>query len=74
MEHYGPQEQTGRCRRCGAELPSEQFVSDLKASLTELHQNYQLSGDDGWLQEYCPTCKRVLRGTAYYQLLGKRFI
>ena len=31
-------------------------------------------GWTGLLQEYCPTCKRVLRGQAYYQLMGKRFL
>jgi hypothetical protein len=74
VAHYGPRPQTGKCRRCGQELPSEQFVSDLKATLTDLGQQYDLGDERGWLQEYCPTCKRVLRGQAYYQLLGKRFL
>jgi hypothetical protein len=74
IEHYGEQPQTGRCRRCGEELPSQQFVEDLKATLGELNQNYDLDDDRGWLQEYCPTCKRVLRGQAYYQLMGRRFL
>jgi hypothetical protein len=74
VEHYSPQRPTGHCRRCNQQLPSFQFVSDLKATLTELNQNYKLHGEHGWLQEYCPTCKRVLRGQAYYQLMGKRFL
>jgi len=74
VEHYGEQPQTGRCRRCGEELPSQQFVDDLKATLGDLGQNYELGSDRGWLQDYCPTCKRVLRGQAYYQLMGKRFL
>jgi hypothetical protein len=74
VEHYGERPQTGACRRCGRELPSQQFVADLKATLTELRQNYDLGPQLGWLQEYCPTCKRVLRGAAYYQLMGKRFL
>jgi hypothetical protein len=74
VEHYGEQVQTGRCKRCGQELPSQQFVDDLKATLVDLYQNYDLGPERGWLQEYCPTCKRVLRGQAYYQLMGKRFL
>lgn len=74
VEHYGSQPQTGRCKRCGQELPSQQFVTDLQATLTDLHQNYNLGNQRGWLQEYCPTCKRVLRGQAYYQMMGKRFL
>ncbi len=74
MEHYGKQPQTGRCKRCGQELPSEQFVQDLKGVLNDLGQNYELGENRGVLQEYCPTCKRILRGEAYYQLMGKRFL
>jgi hypothetical protein len=74
VEHYGAHEQTGRCRRCGAELPSGQFVADLEATLDDLGQRYELGEGLGNLQEYCPTCKRVLRGQAYYQMMGKRFL
>ncbi len=74
VEHYGKQPQTGRCKRCGQEFPSQQFINDLKGVLNDLGQNYDLGGDRGVLQEYCPTCKRVLRGEAYYQLMGKRFL
>ena len=74
MEHYAEQEQTGGCRRCGQQLPSRQFVSDLRLTLGDLHQNYDLGPEHGWLQEYYPTCKRVLRGQAYYQAMGKRFL
>lgn len=65
---------TGTCRRCGGPIPSTQFVRDLQATLTDLGQRYDLGPEYGWLQEYCPTCKRVLRGQAYYQLMGKRFL
>jgi hypothetical protein len=74
VEHYGEQPQSGRCRRCGEELPSLQFVEDLKATLVDLDQNYDLGDDRGSLQEYCPTCKRVLRGQAYFQAMGNRFV
>lgn len=62
------------CRRCGEALPSQPFIDDLKATLGDLHQHYQLDEQLGSLQDYCPTCKRKLRGKAYYQLLGKRFL
>ena len=74
VEHYGKQAQTGRCKRCEKELPSQQFIQDLEGVLNDLGQNYSLGEDRGVLQEYCPTCKRVLRGEAYYQLMGKRFL
>lgn len=74
VEHYGEQAQTGRCTRCGQELPSRQFVEDLKTTLRDLDQDYDLGEGRGWLQEYCPTCKRVLRGQAYYQAMGKQFL
>lgn len=60
VEHYGPQEQTGRCARCGVELPSAQFVADLKTTLGDLGQRYELGDGLGSLQDHCPSCKRVL--------------
>ena len=68
------EEESGICRGCGEALPSQQFVDDLKRTLADLRQDYALSPELGWLQDYCPTCKRKLRGKAYYQLLGKRFL
>jgi hypothetical protein len=74
VAHYGAGPQTGTCRRCGRELPSRQFVADLKATLTDLGQDYDLGGERGSLQDYCPTCKRTLRGAAYYGAMGRRFL
>jgi hypothetical protein len=74
IEHYRAKPQTGRCKRCNHELPSEHFVKDLEGVLSELGQNYNLGDGLGVLQEYCPTCKRVLRGEAYYQLMNNRFL
>lgn len=70
----GSDKQPARCRRCGNELPSQQFIADLEATLRDVGQNYALGDDRGWLQDYCPTCKRVLRGQAYYQTMGRRFL
>ena len=50
------------------------FIADLKATLGDLGQQYALGDDLGALQDYCPACKRILRGQAYYQYLGKRFL
>ena len=61
-----------RCRALRrASCPPQQFVDDLKATLADLGQDYDLGDERGWLQDYCPTCKRVLRGQAYYQSDGK---
>ncbi len=61
------------CRGCATPLPSARFVQDLEATLSDLAQSYAPDPVHGVLQEHCPTCKRMLRGGAYYQLLGKRF-
>jgi hypothetical protein len=65
---------TALCRGCGEPLPSERFIADLKGILADLGQRYELEDDRGNLVDYCPSCKRCLRGTAYYQLMGKRFL
>lgn len=83
IEHYGPREQketvmvaseSRACKRCAQPLPSQQFIQDLKGVLNDLGQTYDLGEELGSMQDYCPTCKRVLRGTAYYHLMGKRFL
>lgn len=66
--------ETGLCRGCHDPLPSEQFIRDLEATLLDLRQDYDLGDGLGKLQDYCPTCKRRLRGRAYYRLLQKRFL
>lgn len=66
--------QAAQCARCGDELPSAQFIADLKATLHDLGQHYTLDEKHGELHDYCPACKRNLRGQAYYHALGKRFV
>jgi hypothetical protein len=75
VEHAAsaPVVEGGRCRRCGEALPSAQFIADLKGVLQDLGQSYAL-GDGAVLQDYCPTCKRVLRGQSYFELMGDRFL
>jgi hypothetical protein len=79
IEHYGSAAATaqlpaGTCARCGQAFPSAQFVTDLKGVLNDLGQHYDLGENHGVLQDYCPTCKRVMRGESYYAVLGKRFV
>lgn len=62
------------CARCRTPLPSSHFVDDLKATLVDLGQRYDLGPGEGSLEDYCPTCKRLLRGRAYYQIMGRRFL
>ncbi len=62
------------CRRCGRPLPSARFVTDLKATLLELGQRYDLGPALGALQDQCPPCKRILREQAYFAATKDRFI
>jgi hypothetical protein len=66
-------EGAGRCAGCGDALPSHQFIVDLKATLEDLGQQYDLA-EFGVIQDYCPTCKRRLRGQAYFQRMGRHFL
>ena len=72
-ETEGKDAHTVACRRCGRELPSRQFIEDLKGTLRDLGQNYQVTSD-AVLQDFCPTCKRIVRGHAYYDAVGRRFV
>ena len=62
------------CVRCGRELPSKQFIDDLKATLGDLGQRYELASSGVVLQDFCPTCKRILRGQSYYSEVGRKLI
>lgn len=62
------------CKRCERELPSKQFIDDLKATLGDLSQRYELGSPNLLLQDFCPTCKRILRGQSYYATTGKKLI
>lgn len=80
VERYGraspdlPVPPATSCPRCGAALPSARFIGDLEGVLADLGQRYDLGDGRGLLQDYCPTCKRVLRANAYYSLMKRDFL
>ncbi|HWG54840.1 MAG TPA: hypothetical protein VN677_16205 [Gemmatimonadaceae bacterium] len=83
VEYYGHEPQPApplpprpvtHCRRCGVEAPSALFITDLEGVLADLGQRYDLGAERGLLQDYCPTCKRLLRANAYYALLKRDFL
>jgi hypothetical protein len=55
------------CARCGAEFVAQLWLDDLKTVVDKLGFDYSL-GDGKTLQDYCPRCKRILRGLAYASL------
>ncbi|TAK31782.1 MAG: MFS transporter [Chloroflexota bacterium] len=63
-----------RCPRCGREFEPILFVQDLKNTLRELDQNYTMTPDGAWLQDYCPECKRVLRNSTYFERVEQGFL
>jgi len=55
------------CPRCGVQFVAELWLDDLKTVVDKLGFDYRLS-DGRTLQDYCPRCKRVIRGMAYANL------
>jgi len=55
------------CPRCGTEFVGQMWLDDLKEVVGRLGFDYQMR-DGRTLQDYCPRCKRVLRGLAYARL------
>ncbi|HEX7176974.1 MAG TPA: hypothetical protein VF240_17065 [Pyrinomonadaceae bacterium] len=56
-----------RCARCGAEFVAEMWLGDLKQVIDQLGFDYRMP-DGRTLQDYCPRCKRVMRGLSYASL------
>ena len=55
------------CPRCGVEFAAELWVEDLKTVVEKLGFDYQMP-DGHTLQDYCPRCKRIMRGLSYASL------
>jgi len=55
------------CARCGVEFVSEMWLGDLKQVVEKLGFDYTMP-DGRVLQDYCPRCKRVMRGLSYASL------
>lgn len=52
------------CPRCGTEFVGKLWLDDLKHVVDKLGFDYRMQ-DGTALQDYCPRCKRILRGLAY---------
>ena len=55
------------CPRCGVEFVAEMWLDDLKTVVDKLGFDYTMGDGHVW-QDYCPRCKRVIRGLAYASL------
>ena len=56
-----------KCARCGAEFVAQLWLDDLKTVVERLGFDYSM-GDGKALQDFCPRCKRIIRGLAYADL------
>lgn len=55
------------CPRCGVEFVAEMWLADLKTVVDKLGFDYRMPDGHTW-QDYCPRCKRVVRGLTYSTL------
>jgi NNP family nitrate/nitrite transporter-like MFS transporter len=58
------------CPRCGTMFAGQMWIDDLKTVVAQLGYDYRMSNGHT-LQDYCPRCKRVMRGLAYAGLKDK---
>jgi len=59
------------CPRCGTMFAGQMWIDDLKTVVTQLGYDYRLSNGQT-LQDYCPRCKRIMRGLAYAGLHDRK--
>jgi hypothetical protein len=59
------------CPRCGVMFMGQMWIDDLKSVVSELGFDYRMKNGHT-LQDYCPRCKRIMRGLAYSGLPEKR--
>lgn len=55
------------CPRCGTMFAGQLWIDDLKKVVNDLGFDYRMP-DGHTLQDYCPRCKRIMRGLAYASL------
>ncbi|MFE2166431.1 MFS transporter [Streptomyces sp. NPDC059447] len=60
-------DQVFACKRCGEPVDTAPYVENLRGTMRDLKLDF-----DSWA-EYCPRCKRVLRGSAYLNHVKKGF-
>jgi hypothetical protein len=58
-----------KCARCGSEFVAQLWLDDLKTVVNQLGFDYSMGGGQT-LEDYCPRCKRIMRGLAYANLSG----
>lgn len=58
------------CPRCGTMFVGQLWIDDLKKVVSELGFDYRLENGHT-LQDYCPRCKRIMRGLAYAGLTDR---
>ena len=63
-QHSEREAQQAVCLRCGTEFVGQMWLDDLKVVVGQLGFDYRM-GDEHTLQDYCPRCKRVMRGLSY---------
>ena len=59
------------CPRCGTMFAGKLWIDDLKKVVDDLGFDYRMENGHT-LQDYCPRCKRILRGLAYAGLPGAK--
>ena len=58
------------CPRCGTMFVGKLWIDDLKNVVKELGFDYRMENGHT-LQDYCPRCKRIMRGLAYAGIADK---
>lgn len=56
-----------KCARCETEFAAEMWLGDLKNVVEKLGFDYTMEDGKKW-QDYCPRCKRIMRGLSYSTL------
>lgn len=59
------------CPRCGTMFAGQMWIDDLKKVVSELGYDYRMENGKT-LQDYCPRCKRIIRGLAYAGIADAR--